>query len=131
MSLRNIGIVYRKELTEALRDRRTLISTILVPLLLFPVLTVGVGWRWPSASSRKPGRKPSKVMILGGSDSPAVVEGLSKAQESERRARDAQLVDLISNKKIRAAVEIPARLPGRRSQRSLTSGQNLHIFEAN
>ena len=30
-----IGVVYRKELTESLRDRRTLISTILVPLLLF------------------------------------------------------------------------------------------------
>ena len=43
MSMRNIGIVYRKELTEALRDRRTVISTILVPLLLFPVLSVGFG----------------------------------------------------------------------------------------
>ena len=45
MSARNIGIVYRKELLEALRDRRTLISTILVPILLFPILTVGVGYR--------------------------------------------------------------------------------------
>ena len=44
MSLRNIGIVYRKELTEALRDRRTLISSILIPLFLFPVLTVGIGY---------------------------------------------------------------------------------------
>ena len=41
MSIRNVGIVDRKELTEALRDRRTVISTILVPLLLFPVLSVG------------------------------------------------------------------------------------------
>ena len=44
MSLRNIGIVYRKELTEALRDRRTLLSSILVPLLLFPVLGVAIGY---------------------------------------------------------------------------------------
>ena len=43
MSARNIGIVYRKELTEALRDRRTLISTLIVPLVLFPVLTAGLG----------------------------------------------------------------------------------------
>ena len=43
MSLRNVGIVYHKELTEALRDRRTLISTVIVPLLLFPVLSVGFG----------------------------------------------------------------------------------------
>ena len=33
MSLRNIGIVYRKELIDSLRDRRTLISMIAVPLL--------------------------------------------------------------------------------------------------
>ena len=38
MRLRNIWIVYLKELTEALRDRRTLITTFLVPLLLIPVL---------------------------------------------------------------------------------------------
>ena len=43
MNLRNIGIVYRKELREALRDRRTLISSLLVPLLLFPLLTAGIG----------------------------------------------------------------------------------------
>ena len=33
MSLRNVGLVYRKELLESLRDRRTLMSTILIPLL--------------------------------------------------------------------------------------------------
>ena len=33
MSLRNIGIVYRKELIDSLRDRRTVISMIVVPLL--------------------------------------------------------------------------------------------------
>ena len=42
MNFRNVGIVYRKELTEWLRDRRTLISTVLVPLLAFPVLMVGM-----------------------------------------------------------------------------------------
>ena len=43
MSARNIGIVYRKELTEALRDRRTLITMFIVPLILFPLLSVGFG----------------------------------------------------------------------------------------
>ena len=41
MSLRNIGIVYRKELREALRDRRTVVASIIVPLFLFPLLSVG------------------------------------------------------------------------------------------
>ena len=43
MSLRNIGIVYRKELIDSLRDRRTVISMIVVPLLVMPLLTIGMG----------------------------------------------------------------------------------------
>ena len=42
MKLSSISVVYRKELTEWLRDRRTLISTVLVPLLAFPILMVGI-----------------------------------------------------------------------------------------
>ena len=43
MSLRNISIVYRKELIDSLRDRRTLISMLVVPLLVMPLLTIGMG----------------------------------------------------------------------------------------
>ncbi len=42
MNLRRVWIIYRKELLEALRDRRTLIAMVLVPLLLYPVLMVVV-----------------------------------------------------------------------------------------
>src|SRR3981189_1615857 len=38
VSLRNIGIVYRKELIDSLRERRTVISMIVVPLVLIPLL---------------------------------------------------------------------------------------------
>ena len=64
MSLRRVGVVYRKELTEALRDRRTLISTIVVPLLLFPVMSVG----FVSVASLLVGKAKEEsvpVMILG------------------------------------------------------------------
>ena len=64
MSARNIGIVYRKELLEALRDRRTLISTILVPILLFPILTVGVGYV-VAGLIEEADREPARIMILG------------------------------------------------------------------
>ena len=40
MSWRNIGTVYRKELRDSLRDRRTVISMIVVPVLLMPLLTI-------------------------------------------------------------------------------------------
>jgi sodium transport system permease protein len=109
MSTRNIGIVYRKELLEALRDRRTLISTILVPILLFPILTVGVGFVVAGLIDEAD-REPARIVILGGSDSPAIVSSLVKSKNLIVVPEPANYVDLISNKKIRAAVEIPPGL---------------------
>src|SRR5260370_30239848 len=107
MSLRNVGIVYRKELTEALRDRRTLISTIAVPLFLFPVLSVGFGALAVSLVGKAKEETP-KVMLRGGDDSPAVVEGLRKLDKIEIVPEAPDWKDQIINKEIRAAVEIPA-----------------------
>ena len=106
---RNIGIVYRKELLEALRDRRTLISTILVPILLFPILTVGVGFVIAGLIIEAD-REPARIMILGGTDSPAIVNSLVKSKNLIVVSKPANYVDLISSKKIRAAVEIPTGL---------------------
>jgi sodium transport system permease protein len=106
MSLRNIGIVYRKELTEALRDRRTLVSSILIPLFLFPLLTFGIGSAFVEIAGQAT-REPSKIMILGGEDSPGVVQQLRAAKNLRVVSRSADFVGLISDKKIRAAVEIP------------------------
>ena len=86
MSLHSIGVVYRKELTEALRDRRTLISTIVVPLLLFPVMSVG----FASVASMLVGKardESPKVMILGGTDSPALVAELRETRQGHHRSR--------------------------------------------
>ncbi len=106
MSLRNIGIVYRKELTESLRDRRTLISTIVVPLLLFPVLTVGFGYMAANLIG-KAQKETHRVMILGGEDSPDIVAGIRKLESVEVVPAAPNYADQITNKEIRAAVEIP------------------------
>jgi sodium transport system permease protein len=102
----NVGIVYRKELTEALRDRRTVISAILVPLLLFPVLSVGFGSLAVMLVGKAKEETP-KVMLRGGEDSPAVVEGLKKLEKIEIVPFADNWKDEIINKEIRATVEIP------------------------
>lgn len=107
MSLRNIGIVYRKELTEALRDRRTLISTILVPLFLFPVLSVGFGALAVKLVGKAKEEVP-KVIILGGGDSPGVLEGLQKLEKIEVVPAKTEWKNRIVKREVRAAVEIPA-----------------------
>ncbi len=41
MTIRRIGVIFRKELADILRDRRTLIAMVVVPVLLYPVLMLG------------------------------------------------------------------------------------------
>jgi sodium transport system permease protein len=106
MSLRNIGIVYRKELTEALRDRRTLITTFLVPLLLIPVLGAGFTGVMSAVIGNAKKEKP-RIMIIGGQDSPGVVETLRKNAKINVVPTEDDWRDLVVEKKIRAAVEIP------------------------
>src|SRR5579859_6062989 len=106
MPLRNIGTVYRKELTEALRDRRTLISTLLVPLLLFPLLSVGFG-ALAVTLVKKAEEETPKVMLLGGADSPAVQDTLRTSKKIEVVPATADWKDKIINKEIRAAIAIP------------------------
>jgi len=106
MNLHAVGIVYRKELTEWLRDRRTLISTVLVPLLAFPILISGM----ISLSTVLIGqaqKEVPKVMIIGGDDSPNAVAALRANKELEIVPYADNWKDQISNKEIRAAVEIP------------------------
>jgi sodium transport system permease protein len=107
MSLHSIGVVYRKELTEALRDRRTLISTIVVPLLLFPVMSVG----FASVASLLVGKakeESPKVMILGGADSPTVLAQLNQVEKINIVPATADWKDQVVNKEVRAVVDIPA-----------------------
>jgi sodium transport system permease protein len=106
MSLHSIGVVYRKELTEALRDRRTLISTIVVPLLLFPVMSVG----FASVASMLVGKardESPKVMILGGTDSPTLVAELQKLDKVTIVPAADDWKDQVINKEVRAVVDIP------------------------
>ena len=106
MSLRNIGIVYRKELIDSLRDRRTVVSMIVVPLLVMPLLTIGMGILSLTLVGLAM-REIPKVMILGGLDSPHVKEELQQLKDVRIVPANSDFVEEISNKQIRAAVEIP------------------------
>jgi sodium transport system permease protein len=106
MSLRNVGIVYRKELIDSLRDRRTLISMTVVPLLVMPLLTIGMGVLSAKLVGQAMQEVP-KVMILGGEDSPHVRAALEQLKDLKIVPAQPDYAGEISNKQIRAAVEIP------------------------
>jgi sodium transport system permease protein len=106
MALKNIGIVYRKELREAVRDRRTLLSSLIAPLLLFPLVTAGFGALFVTLLSKAKEEK-SPVMLLGAENSPGLAEWFAKIENVDVVPPSADWKEKIGNKEIRAAVEIP------------------------
>jgi sodium transport system permease protein len=106
MNLSAISVVYRKELTEWLRDRRTLISTVLVPLLAFPLLMVGIT-ALATVMIGNAEKEVPKIMILGGEDSPQILERLHAIDKLVIVPYADNWKDQISNKEIRAAIKIP------------------------
>ena len=104
--LRNIGIVYRKELLDSLRDRRTIISMIVVPMVAMPALMLGMGTLAVRLVTKAHEEIP-KVMVLGGEDSPKTLAALRTLKTIEFVPPSQDYTNLISDKQIRAAVEIP------------------------
>lgn len=107
MNWNHIATVYLKELKDSLRDRRTLLSTIVIPTLVMPLLTFGVGKIMTGVIKKAQEEIPS-VAILGGADSPAVVAAFRQSARLRVVATPADWKAAIGEKKLRAAVEIPA-----------------------
>jgi sodium transport system permease protein len=99
--------VYRKELREALRDRRTVITSVVVPLVLFPLLSVGF-MSLVGAIVGKTKEATPKVMILGGEDSPKVMAALKATPKIEIVPAAPDWKNLVIEKEVPAVVEVPA-----------------------
>lgn len=107
MQIRNSLIVYRKELRDMLRDKRTIRSMIIVPVIAMPLIIVGI----TKLASRLEGeakKQPSKVMISGGQDSPKTLAALQNAPDIEIVPYQSDAKQEVSDKTIGALVEIPA-----------------------
>ena len=112
MNLRPIAIVYRKELRDLLRDWRAIVSIIIVPTLVVPVVILGAIHFAGQAMKEAPKNNLTmegapKVMLLGGEGSPETVAALRRLKKFDLAPGSSDFTNLISNKKIRAAVEIP------------------------
>ena len=111
MNAGSIGTIYAKELRDLLRDRRTLISTIVMPTFVMPLIVIGFGKVMSVVVARARAEVP-RVMVVGGADSPGVRGELEKSGRFRIEPASSDWRALISDKKVRAAVEIPAGFDG-------------------
>lgn len=61
--MKTIIIIFKKELIDTLRDRRTLITMVLIPLLLFPIL-IGISSRVMRSQIKQAQEKSLKIGLL-------------------------------------------------------------------
>lgn len=106
MKLHNILVVFRKEILDLIRDRRTIFATLVFPLLLFPLLTAG----FASVSEKlieKTKREPQRIMLLGEDQAPELAARLRSDEQLRVVPPDPNFRQQINEKKLRAAVEFP------------------------
>lgn len=121
MKASNIFTVYSKELRDMLRDRRTLISMIVIPTIAMPglfAIVVAISFK----VQREVAATPPSVMVLGGEDSPDTRAALQSHPKFKLVPENADWRQMISDKKLRAAVELPRGLDA-----SLARGESAAI----
>lgn len=112
MNLANVAVIYRKELLDTLRDRRTLIATIVIPVCLFPLLTIGMGGLAAKSVKKMQQEKPT-VMLLGAEHAPRLSASLRTNDAVVIVPPSADYVARINDKQLRAAVEFPTNFEAR------------------
>jgi sodium transport system permease protein len=106
MNWQNIFAVYFKELRDSLRDRRTLISTLVVPTFAMPLIMGLVAFVAVAAIKKTKAELPT-VMLVGAAQSPQVREALLSDPHLRVVPFREGWQQAIANKSLRAAVEIP------------------------
>jgi sodium transport system permease protein len=119
-------LIFKKEFKELLRDRKTIIFMILLPLLLFPAI-FGVGIFFMSNAAEKAENEILKYAVVGEAYAPDIVESFSQASDKfEQVAIDGTATDkqgyatLIKNETLDFVLVIPETF----NPDILTSGQH-------
>lgn len=105
MNLAQVFVIFRKELRDLLRDRRTVISMIVVPVALMPLLMLGAGYLTQRTVQKARATAPT-VMVIGGEDSPRARAALEQHPGVQLTPFIADWRQRISDKKLRAAVRL-------------------------
>jgi sodium transport system permease protein len=122
MNWSNIITIYLKELKDSLRDRRTLISMIVIPTFIMPLIIFGAGTVMARVM-KKATEEGTSLVIVGGTDSPQIVAAFKADKKFRVVTTGGDYKQLVSDKKIRVAVEIP---PG--FDASLKTGEQKEII---
>jgi len=105
MNLNLVKTIYRKEMLDTLRDRRTLISMILIPLLIFPILMFGFG-SLMRAKVESTEKELQRVALVGEEYAPGLVS-LLKSRNAFELVKEEDHISALKQKKIALGLQFP------------------------
>ena len=73
MNWKNIKLIFIKELVGTVRDKRTIIAMIIIPLIFYPLLFMGIGY-FNQMGNEISEEAISKIIIIGAEFSPPLVK---------------------------------------------------------
>ncbi|KKO45241.1 sodium ABC transporter permease [Arsukibacterium ikkense] len=121
--------VYFKELTELLRDKKTLIFVILLPILIFPVLFGIVGLVMATTTS-KAMEQQHRYVIINEQQAPEFAEALFYHKNFKKvdttLSTEQELVAAIRNNEFDVALVIPADFASRKAAVQQTEWQLIY-----
>jgi len=82
MSWKNIRLILVKELVGTIRDRRTIMAMVIIPLIFYPLLFTGIGY-FNKLGSTKSEEAISNIVIHGGEFAPQLVKYLHDNEKIE------------------------------------------------
>jgi len=94
MSLRGAWVVYTKELRDVTRDRRTIISMVLVPILFYPIISIGLGSVISSQIQRTRAAQ-QRILVLPARTDPDLLASLTAAPQLELTPVDSVRAELL------------------------------------
>lgn len=113
MNLSHVHLVLKRELLDALRDRRTLISTLVVPVLVIPLITMGFGGMMAFALKkvqREARTEGSTIMVQHADQAPRLEEHLRSTEGLKLIPFEDDFKERIENREVRAVVVVPEAL---------------------
>lgn len=106
MNWKNIKLIFAKELVGTIRDKRTIIAMIIIPLIFYPLLFTGIGY-FSRIGSIKSEEATSKIIIHGAEFAPQLVKNFQNREKIEILTTKDDPPSKLQNGDIQAVLVIP------------------------
>jgi sodium transport system permease protein len=104
-----LGTIYKKEISENLRDRRSLFNSVLLGPILFPILFIGLGY-FASSKQQERAEQILEVPVVGAEHAPNLVNFLKQQGVVVLDAPD-DPESLVRSQEVQVVIRIPEKYP--------------------